>query len=220
MGLQLPLTFARIVSALGFTPVNKAGDTMTGDLIVDASSAAKHLVARMSSAVGDQGGLVVDQGNIYRLRMTTQLTGSANGEVNLIYEKAADKTLGSAALNLKGIASLLLGSVSMCKIASGSYTGDGTASRTITVGFAPRLVIAKTDELNAVSGYLMGFGMAGGAPALGAVLASAAMPVFQQTSVYIPTPNGVNGFTVGYSSDATGGSLNDSGKGYSWVAIG
>ena len=67
------------------------------------------LNAKMSGSIADFGGLVIDQGSLYRCRLTAQGTGTANGNVNLIYEKSADKTLGTGLLQFKGFTSVKIG---------------------------------------------------------------------------------------------------------------
>ncbi|GEC88583.1 MULTISPECIES: hypothetical protein [Brevibacillus] len=89
-------------------------NTFTGNVIVDASAAVRYLIARMAGGTGDQGGLIVDQGSAYRIRMTAQGTALDNGSnrFDVRFEKAADKTLaGKGKINILGASQMKLGDI-------------------------------------------------------------------------------------------------------------
>ncbi|WP_035296227.1 hypothetical protein [Brevibacillus thermoruber] len=91
------------------------GATFTnGHVVVDCGGSASEcfIIARMDGGVSDEGGLVVDQGGPYRVRMTAQGSGADNGanNFNIKYEKAADKALAAKGkLNIQGFSQVKLG---------------------------------------------------------------------------------------------------------------
>lgn len=92
------------------------------------------------------------------------------------------------------------------KMVTGTYTGDGTINRTITVGFQPKIVFTFPREKYAWdgTGYITLF-VAGG-------YGSSSSNV--KTGIFITS----NGFKVGYSNDE-GPNNNEDGEGYSWLAF-
>jgi hypothetical protein len=97
-------------------------------------------------------------------------------------------------------------------IASGSYTGDGTTDRLITVGFGPKMVYAVGD--NEV--YGLGLGMAGTPFGAGMYTSSSDKRVAKQSGNQSIPYLVSNGFTVSAQTN----SLNFEGITYYWVAVG
>jgi hypothetical protein len=157
----LPGLVSAILMLAGIRPVNRAGDTMTGGLTIESSTDGilrlKQTDAGSTAGTKEGGWNYVEfldgqgdrQGyfgidNSGNFQFMPEISGAvARVGTSTIWHAGNDGSgsgLDADMLDGQHASAFALASSAVTKI-TGSYTGDGTASRTINIGATPKMVI-------------------------------------------------------------------------------
>lgn len=170
--------------------LQRAGGTMTGDLIIESNAPAIKL---NEMDTGKRFFLVVD-GNDFNIREDS--LGSTSHP--LVIKNGALSTYGNTILH-KGN----LGSLGVSKSASGTYIGDQTNNRFINVGFTPKAVFI----VNSNMGTLFYTNIKG------SIRVHDRLPSFTPGNAVTP-----DGFYVSYDGNTDGSNVGA--HSYEWTALG
>jgi hypothetical protein len=144
------ITGAQVITALTYTPVNKAGDTMTGPLILNAdpasalSAATKQYVDNLVGAGGGTGEwlfrMPIDPGSAAALlNKTVAATSNAAGAANLLTNRNGGQAMANFAINYKVSATTTANSdIGLTSYVFGTSMNGGGLIGTNTVAAGPR----------------------------------------------------------------------------------
>jgi hypothetical protein len=220
------------VTAVQVGAVNKAGDTVTGDLILNDGTIVSPEIKMYSTGTGGiHGGIDNHTGQIRFIDRTNNAQRAyvrlSDGEIFTGQNKhwhagndGAGSTMDADTVDGKHASDFALAS-SAAKVATGTYTGDGTANRVISIGFTPILVMVKTTKATSgVYGYEF-FHRKGSLPLIETIATSDGATSTNVTSQYV-TGNwqGIvtNGFKTGSSTSNSWTNVN--GDPFEWIALG